>query len=136
MRGNRRRDTGPEQRLRSALHGAGWRFRVDLPVDCGGTRCRPDIAFTHWRVAVFVDGCFWHGCPQHGVPPKTNTSYWGPKLARNRERDRRDTGLLGESGWTVVRVWEHLPADQALPVVEAALLAQGASPRTARSRKF
>ena len=76
MRANRRRDTTPERILRSALHRLGWRFRVDLPVEVGGRRVRPDIVFTRRRVAVFVDGCFWHACPEHGQQPTANASYW------------------------------------------------------------
>lgn len=75
MRGNRRRDTAPELRLRSALHARGWRFRVDLPIAVDGGRARPDLVFTRWRVAVFVDGCFWHSCPVHGRPPLSNSGY-------------------------------------------------------------
>src|SRR4051812_34004925 len=80
MQSNRRRDTLPELRLRSALHSRGYRFRVDYRVDIGGRRPRPDIAFTRLKLAVFVDGCFWHCCPEHGRPPLSNKGYWGPKL--------------------------------------------------------
>jgi len=121
MRGNRRRDTSPERRLRSALHRRGWRFRVDVPIEVGSKRARPDLAFTRMRVAVFVDGCFWHSCPEHGRPPLSNTGYWGPKLARNAQRDRQDTDLLRAAGWQVVRVWEHVPLGDAIVEVERAL---------------
>lgn len=94
---------------------------MDLRVALPGARPRPDIAFTRSRVAVFVDGCFWHCCPDHGRPPKTNRSYWGPKLARNVERDRRDTLALEGAGWRVVRLWEHVPVVEGVSVVEAAL---------------
>jgi DNA mismatch endonuclease (patch repair protein) len=108
MQANRRRDTGPERALRSALHAAGLRYRCDLRIDLkSGRRARPDIVFTRRRVAVFVDGCFWHSCPQHGRDPRKNAGYWAPKLARNRERDLENTRALEAAGWIVVRVWEH-----------------------------
>lgn len=127
MRGNRRRDTSPERKLRSALHSRGWRFRVDLPVLAMSKRTRPDLAFTRKRVAVFVDGCFWHCCPEHGRPPLSNTAYWGPKLARNAQRDQLDTERLEAAGWRVVRVWEHVPVEDAVAEVELALRSAEAS---------
>src|SRR4051794_35447896 len=102
MVGNRRRDSSPELRLRSGLHARGWRFPVDIRLDAAGRRPRRDIAFTRRRVAVFVDGCFWHQCPEHGSSPKTNTAYWKPKLARNVARDRLDDAALAKAGWSVV----------------------------------
>ena len=128
MRANRRRDTVPERRLRSALHRRGWRFRVDLPVETAVRRVRPDIVFTRRRVAVFVDGCFWHACPEHGQQPITNAFYWGPKLRRNVERDQADTDLLERDGWTVVRIWEHEPACDAVASIEEALRSVEAKP--------
>jgi DNA mismatch endonuclease, patch repair protein len=109
MRGNQRRDTRPELALRSALHARGLRYRVDFPIrPATGIRpIRPDIVFTRAKIAVFVDGCFWHGCPDHGTKPTRNTDYWTAKLERNIERDRRNDALLEEAGWTVVRIWEH-----------------------------
>jgi DNA mismatch endonuclease (patch repair protein) len=77
-------------------------------------------------VLVFVDGCFWHGCPRHGTSPRTNSSYWAAKIAYNRERDARQTAALEQTGWTVVRIWEHEPAAEAADRVCAAL-AQAAS---------
>jgi len=121
MRSNRRRDTRPERRLRSALHARGWRFRVDLVIPVGDGKPRPDVAFTRWGVAVFVDGCFWHCCPVHGRPPISNGAYWRPKLARNVERDRLDTQRLEAAGWTVVRLWEHVPLQEGIERVERAL---------------
>ena len=131
MRANRRRDTGPERRLRSALHHRGWRFRVDFPVEAADRRVRPDIVFTRRRLAVFVDGCFWHVCPDHGQQPRANASYWKPKLQRNVERDRADNQSLEASGWGVIRIWEHEDVQSAVAAVEAALR-QGAasSPRS------
>lgn len=121
MRGNRRRDTGPELRLRSALHARGFRFRIDHPIEAGERRVRPDIVFTRQRVAVFVDGCFWHACPQHGTQPRTHAPYWAQKLARNVARDRRVDADLESSGWRVVRVWEHEAPEAAAGTVAAVL---------------
>ncbi|HVW86586.1 MAG TPA: very short patch repair endonuclease [Bryobacteraceae bacterium] len=96
-------NTKPEILLRSALHASGLRFRLhrrDLPG-------APDIVFPGARVAVFVDGCFWHGCPSHGARPKTNREFWSSKLAANRRRDLNVNASLKDSGWTVLRFWEH-----------------------------
>jgi DNA mismatch endonuclease (patch repair protein) len=121
MQANRRRDTRPELALRSALHRAGFRYRCDFRIDLPGGRVRPDVVFTRKRVAVFVDGCFWHCCPEHGSKPSVNQSYWSPKLARNVERDARNTAWLTEAGWTVVRIWEHEDVVSAMEHVTAAL---------------
>lgn len=122
MRAIRRANTKPELALRSALHRQGYRFRKDLRLDlAGGVRVRPDIAFTARRVAVFVDGCFWHACPEHGGRPAVNQSYWEPKLRRNVERDRAADAALAAAGWRVVRVWEHVPLADAVAEVVAAL---------------
>lgn len=106
MTANRRRDTGPELRIRSALHALGYRYRVDFRAS-PTVRTRVDIVFTRRRVAVFVDGCFWHGCPAHGTRPKTNSDYWLPKIDRNVSRDRATDSILTSEGWTVLRFWEH-----------------------------
>ena len=108
MKGNRKTDTRPELALRSALHGSGLRFRKDhtVKVDEGRT-IRVDVVFPRAKLAVFVDGCFWHRCPQHGTEPKSNTGYWGPKLDRNVERDRETDERLRRAGWEVLRIWEH-----------------------------
>jgi DNA mismatch endonuclease, patch repair protein len=120
MRANRRTDTKPELALRRALHKRGYRFRKDYRLDLdGGRRVRPDIAFTARRVAVFVDGCFWHACPEHGSKPRANDWYWTPKLARNVERDRVADETLASAGWQVVRIWEHESLEQALAAVIA-----------------
>jgi DNA mismatch endonuclease (patch repair protein) len=107
MRANRRTNTRPEVALRSHLHSAGLRFRKDHLVVAGNLKVRPDIVFTRHRLAVFVDGCFWHCCPDHGTVPGRNVDYWVPKLARNVERDRVTTEGLEAHGWRVIRVWEH-----------------------------
>lgn len=118
---NRRTDTKPEQRLRSELHRRGLRFRKDLLVRAGDVRTHVDAAFTRRRLAVFVDGCFWHCCPEHGSSPRSNTAYWAPKLAANVARDRRVDAALTDAGWTVLRIWEHEPVAQAAVRVEQAL---------------
>lgn len=120
-RANRRTGTQPELRLRSALHRRGLRFRKDHSVRAFGVRVRPDIVFTRWHVAVFVDGCFWHGCPEHGHVPKSNLEYWIPKLAGNVDRDRRVDAALHDAGWTVLRVWEHTGIEEAVSRIEDAL---------------
>ena len=107
MKGNRSRDTLPELRLRSLLHGSGLRYRVDYPIVVSGQRVRPDMAFTRSRVAVFVDGCFWHGCDVHPKHSKTNVPYWEAKISLNRARDAAQTAALGDAGWVVIRGWEH-----------------------------
>jgi DNA mismatch endonuclease (patch repair protein) len=121
MKANRRADTKSELALRSALHALGYRYRKDFRLDLPARRVRPDIAFTARRVAVFVDGCFWHACPDHGSQPKNNEWYWSPKLARNVERDRAADAALTQAGWTVVRLWEHVPVTEAVALVTAAV---------------
>lgn len=120
MRANRSTNTGPERRLRSGLHRSGLRFRalVRVPVERG---VRVDIAFPRARLAVFVDGCYWHGCPSHFRMPATNPEYWAQKVSRNRERDQQDDTLLRECGWLVLRIWEHQALDDAVARVVAAL---------------
>ncbi|WP_078344773.1 very short patch repair endonuclease [Mycobacteroides chelonae] len=117
----RRKDTKPEVTLRSTLHRMGYRFRKDHPVRIDGQLVRPDIAFTRRRVAVFVDGCFWHNCPEHGRQPRVNGEYWSPKLEGNARRDRRQTAALEAAGWTVLRFWEHEPLDLAVSAIEQSL---------------
>jgi DNA mismatch endonuclease (patch repair protein) len=122
MRANRRTDTKPELALRRALHHLGYRYRKDYRLDLdGGRRVRPDIAFTARKVAIFVDGCFWHACPDHGSKPRNNEWYWGPKLSRNVERDRANDAALALAGWSVIRLWEHMPLDEALAAVVTTL---------------
>jgi DNA mismatch endonuclease (patch repair protein) len=112
MQGNRRRDTKPEMAVRRAVHALGLRYRVDtrpLP----DLNRRADLVFTRAKVAVFVDGCYWHGCPEHGTTAKTNATYWGPKIRRNRDRDGETDHLLVEAGWVSMRIWEHEDALEA-----------------------
>jgi DNA mismatch endonuclease (patch repair protein) len=119
MRGNKKRDTRPELALRRALHARGLRYRVDYALGFG--RRRADIAFTRRRVVVFVDGCFWHCCPEHGTTPRANVAYWEPKLRRNVERDHETDARLRETGWSVVRIWEHEPVSKAVERIEFAI---------------
>jgi len=121
MRANPKRDTRPEVQLRSLLHAQGLRFRKDLSIQAGGRRVRPDIVFTRRRLAVFVDGCFWHRCPEHGTSPRSNSWYWGPKLDRNVERDREVDQALHDAGWAVLRIWEHEGAEAAVSRIVQAL---------------
>jgi DNA mismatch endonuclease, patch repair protein len=135
MRANRRTDTKPEVALRRELHRQGFRYRKDYRLDLTAARVRPDIAFTARRVAVFVDGCFWHCCPEHGSQPANNTWYWKPKLERNVERDRAADAALTAAGWSVVRVWEHESLEAAVGAVVSALaVSPGPGPRR-RSRR-
>jgi DNA mismatch endonuclease (patch repair protein) len=109
MQAIKRRDTSIELSVRRGLHAVGWRFRVDFPPT--PIRNKADIVFTRRRVAVFIDGCFWHRCPEHFKPPKQHTDYWGPKMERNVERDKSVTSRLEGAGWLVLRYWAHEPVD-------------------------
>jgi DNA mismatch endonuclease (patch repair protein) len=120
MRELGRRDTGPERAVRSELHRRGLRYRVDRAL-LPGLRTRADLVFVSARVAVFVDGCFWHGCPEHRTWPQANAEWWRRKLEGNVERDRRIDAALEQAGWVVVRVWEHEPADAAADRIERAV---------------
>jgi DNA mismatch endonuclease, patch repair protein len=111
-----RAGTGPEVALRRELHGRGLRFRVNLATLPG----RPDLAFTRALLAVFLDGCFWHRCPAHGVLPKNNAEWWLAKLERNVERDREKDEALTALGWLPVHVWEHEDVRSAADRVERA----------------
>lgn len=122
MRAQRRRDTAPEVALRRELHRRGIRFFVDrapLP----GLRRRADLVFPRKHVAVYVDGCFWHRCPQHATAPKNNAQWWSDKLAANAVRDRDTDARLAAAGWRVVRIWEHEDPAEAADRVQAALFA-------------
>jgi DNA mismatch endonuclease, patch repair protein len=132
-RGNQRRDTAPELALRSALYRRGLRYRKDHLVRCsGGLKVRPDVVFTRVRVAIFVDGCFWHSCPEHGRSPGRNTDYWGPKLRGNVARDRRVNEVLEADGWRVVRVWEHEDVVEAGERIASIVSARRAERRQAK----
>lgn len=102
MQGVGQSDTTPEIRLRKPLWRSGSRYRINRRIE----GVRPDFCFLAQRVAVFVDGCFWHGCPRHYSAPRKNSSFWKDKVERNRARDRRDTKRLCDAGWQVLRFWE------------------------------
>ena len=106
MSRQRRRDTAPEVALRRELHRRGLRFFVDR-APLAGLRRRADLVFPRRRLAVYVDGCFWHRCPVHATDPKNNSEWWAAKLAGNVARDRDTDARLAAGGWTVVRIWEH-----------------------------
>ncbi|MEG8276594.1 very short patch repair endonuclease [Streptomyces sp. AHA2] len=135
MLGNRNRDTAPELLLRSLVHAAGLRYRVaakPLPK----MRRTADMVFRPVKVAVFIDGCFWHGCPEHFVMPKTNRPYWEDKIGRNIKRDRDTDNRLAEAGWMVLRFWEHLePEACARTVIEAVTARRQEAAATKRDRK-
>ena len=111
MVANRSRDTKPELRVRSAVHRRGLRYRVSArPIP--GLRRTADMVFRPAKVAVFIDGCFWHGCPEHYVEPRTNADYWSAKIARNKGRDSDTDQRLRDAGWVVLRYWEHEPFEE------------------------
>lgn len=121
-----RSGTAPEMALRRALHARGLRYRVGVAVP-GQRRRTIDVAFTRARVAVFVDGCFWHGCPEHGTRPAANSDWWQVKLDANQRRDRDTDRLLQEQAWAVLRLWEHVPVDVAVAEVMSVLSAARAN---------
>jgi DNA mismatch endonuclease (patch repair protein) len=112
MRSNKSNDTKPEVETRRLLHHQGLRFRKAYPIKLEKTRSKVDIAFPRWHLAVYIDGCFWHLCPEHGHIPNRNVVYWSSKLKRNAERDREIDELLSESGWEVMRFWSHVNPEQ------------------------
>lgn len=116
----RRRDTQPEVAVRRLLHASGLRYRVAYAVP-GQRRRTIDVAFPRHRVAVFIDGCFWHGCPSHGTKPTANSEWWRRKLEANRARDADTTAVLQAAGWRVLRFWEHEPAADVVRAVHAAV---------------
>ena len=128
------RDTEQELAVRRLLHGAGLRYRVHTPVP-GMPRRSIDIAFGRLKIAVLLDGCFWHGCPQHATSPKANAEWWRNKLDRNVTRDRETSEHLASQGWTVLRFWEHESPDAiAVRVIEAVHLRRAEVGPTVRRR--
>lgn len=129
MQSNRRRDTKPELAVRRLLHANGLRYRVDVAL-VAGLRRRADVAFPKARIAVLIDGCYWHGCPEHG--PKsfgTNVAYWTNKIAENRARDLDTTARFEAAGWRVMRFWTHTPPDEIAKVITTAVLEAGRADR-------
>lgn len=120
MQGTRRRDTPAEIALRRELHRRGLRYRVDFP-PLAGIRRKADVVFLRRKVAVFCDGCYWHGCPDHGTWPKANAAWWREKIEANKRRDRGTNAQLSSAGWTVIRVWEHEDPKLAANRIEALL---------------
>lgn len=118
--------------LRSALHARGLRFRKNHRLDIAdGHRVRPDVVFPKVRLAVFVDGCFWHGCQEHRSLPRSNASFWKNKIEGTRERDRQQIAWLEAAGWTVIRVWEHdLPEPAVQRIVELVDALRNPTPET------
>lgn len=124
MQGNRRKDTHPELAVRRAVHALGLRYRVDarpLP----DLNRRADLVFRGAKIAVFVDGCYWHGCPRHGTWPATNSEYWSSKIRRNVARDRDTDERLISQGWLPLRFWEHDDPDMAAVSIRASVLERG-----------
>jgi DNA mismatch endonuclease, patch repair protein len=117
----KRADTAPEVALRKELHGRGFRYRVDFQLPIHGRRRRADIAFTARRIAVFVDGCYWHACPVHGTWPAASSEWWRAKLEGNVRRDRDTDQRLAEAGWISLRFWEHDDPVAAADRVESVL---------------
>lgn len=127
MQANRSRDTRPELAVRRLLHARGLRFRVCFrPVTT--SRLTADIVFTRAKVAVFVDGCFWHGCPVHYKSPQRNSEYWATKIVKNQERDARLDALLLNDGWALIRAWEHESANVVADRVEATVRIRSRAP--------
>jgi DNA mismatch endonuclease (patch repair protein) len=116
----RRGGTAAELKLRRELHARGLRFRVDKPL-LRDKRRRVDVVFGPSRIAIFVDGCFWHGCPEHATWPASNQEFWREKIETNRRRDADTNDQLTESGWRVIRVWEHEDPSEAADRIEAAV---------------
>jgi DNA mismatch endonuclease, patch repair protein len=127
MRRQGRRDTKLELEIRRRLHALGYRFRVDYRPE-PSLRTRGDIVFTRKKVVVFIDGCYWHGCPLHATAPKNNAEWWRDKLAANAERDSRATADLNRLGWIVIRAWEHEGPDEVVRAVESVLRTESAGP--------
>lgn len=130
MQATRSKHSRAERDLRSELHRRGLRYRLHLPL-LDNKRYKADIVFRRARVVVFLDGCFWHSCPEHGTTAISNADWWAKKLARNRERDAYAESHLVERGWTVVRVWEHEDPCHAADVIEDVLYSSG-PPRVVR----
>jgi len=127
MQSNKGRDTRPEVALRSAVHALGLRYKVSTrPIK--GLRRTADLVFPKARVAVFLDGCFWHGCPQHHTAAVTHADFWANKVASNRARDIDTDRHLEEAGWVSLRIWEHEDPQEAARRIRDVVLARRAAP--------
>lgn len=129
MRATRGRDTGPELAIRRIVHAAGLRYRVDerpLP----DLNRRADMVFRSRKIAVFIDGCYWHGCPEHHTVARANAEYWATKVERNRERDHHTSECLIAEGWIVLRFWEHIPPAEAAAAIINAVNSTGVGGRS------
>lgn len=120
MAATRPRDNPRELAVRSALHRLGLRYRVHQRLIPGSSRTA-DLVFHRYRLAVFLDGCFWHGCPVHGTFPKTNADWWQKKIEMNKERDRSTNAILRAAGWNVLRIWEHVSVDETVLLITVEL---------------
>ncbi|QAV28840.1 very short patch repair endonuclease [Micrococcus luteus] len=127
MRANKGRDTKPELLVRRLVHAAGLRYRVNAKPE-KDLRRTADLLFRPARIAVFIDGCFWHGCPQHYTKPKANNGFWEDKIEQNRVRDAETTRILTERGWTVLRFWEHDDPSEVAGLVKAAVRTRRTAP--------
>jgi DNA mismatch endonuclease (patch repair protein) len=123
MQSNKSRDTKPELALRSAVHALGLRYRVGAK-PLAGLRRTADLVFPTAKVAVFLDGCFWHGCPEHHTVAAANGKFWADKVSGNRARDRDTDARLEAAGWASVRVWEHEDPREAAQRVEGVVRAR------------
>lgn len=126
MQRQKRRDTGCEMAVRKLLHASGIRYRVDFR-PLADQRFRVDIGWKTKQIAVFIDGCFWHGCSEHGTIPKKNSDWWESKLRSNAARDKRTDEVLRSRGWTVLRFWEHEPPTEVVAVIRMNLTRQASS---------
>lgn len=130
-----RRDTQPELLVRRILHSRGVRYRIDTSPE-PGLRCKADLVWRGLRLAVFIDGCFWHGCPEHATRPKANEAWWAHKLDANVQRDRRTDTELTSRGWTVMRFWEHeQPTTVADAICGTLVELRGAAKRPRQARR-
>lgn len=123
MQAIRSRDTTPERLVRRLVHAQGLRYRVAAR-PLSDLRRTADMVFRPAKVAVFIDGCYWHGCPEHYVSPKTNPGYWSDKVARNIARDRDTNERLQAAGWLVLRFWEHDPAEECSEAIRQAVISR------------
>jgi DNA mismatch endonuclease, patch repair protein len=122
MAKQRSKDTQIELGIRRRLHGRGFRYRVHVrPLP--NVRREADIVFRPAKVAIFIDGCFWHGCPEHATWPSANADWWRAKIERNRQRDAETDQLLADAGWRVIRIWEHEDLDEAVELVATTVAA-------------